>query len=550
MLWGIFAGIVAISFLGYLGPGLSCRDNSRGTSGDPGVGSLFGENVSSLEFAQAKDFEMASFRFIDELTPELKKELEKRAWKRIVALRSAEKLGIAATAAEVDDYIVNEPEFMEKGRFSKLRFAAIAQHALKKSPEEYREYLRQQFTMRKLLASLETQAWVAPSDLQRTISDLSDRVRVEYVVVPREKTPKPSSLTEDDLPAYLKSHQEDFMVPEQARAAYVVFPVSNFLSTAAVSDSDIHEYYEDFIEQFTTVGPSNETVRTPINDVTNKIIAAIRARDSRAHMHDAAARFSVGLLPRHSKNPPTFNDAAAAQGLVVHTTGWFSARSPVPGLDVTLEFNKAAFELQPGDPRLDVSDAITDTNAAYVVRILEKRDSWIPDMKDISAQVRSAAESNAQERAFVNWCADVRKSINRSVSTGATFSAAVSEYKLPVSTTAVFEIYAGFTNIPEHAESVVGAIFGLSKGELSEPTPAGNNAIIAYVAQREQGDFMDEQSIKADVLKTSTEKLLTPLYLEWSERMMAEGGLTNFLAETEEDLASKGAQPPKRPATK
>ena len=116
--WTVFAVIIAFFFVG-------ASVSSRGCSADAGdrrgmEGKLFGENVTSREFAMARYFEMG-LRYDSALTPEQSAALRERTWARLAALRLAEQMGLGATEDEVMQALQQDPSFQVNGAFSPQR---------------------------------------------------------------------------------------------------------------------------------------------------------------------------------------------------------------------------------------------------------------------------------------------------------------------------------------------------------------------------------------------------------------------------------------------
>lgn len=79
----------------------------------------------------------------------------------------------------------------------------------------------------------------------------------------------------------------------------------------------------------------------------------------------------------------SFGDIAQKRGLTTVTTPYFAANEPVKGAESDTKFGPAVFKLDNGS-----TQAITDTDVPYLVKVLDKSPSHIPQLAEIKDLVR------------------------------------------------------------------------------------------------------------------------------------------------------------------
>lgn len=532
VLWGAFAVLISISFVGFLGPRSGCGadQQNRGIEGR-----LNGDEIPKGEFFAARFFEMGMGQRppADEQGA---RRLRERTWQRLAMLNLAEDLGIKATDAEVAAVLQKEPSFAVNGAFNQERYRAIVRSELGVDIPTFENYMRQDLTIRKLMSMLEAICWTTPSEIDERLANLTDLLQVEQVTLPREQYSGDVDVTSADARAYFTNNLARFEIPEQVSVRYVEFPLTNYLAAANLSDEEALDYYNDHIDDFTTIDTNGTSVPLPFDDVRSNILEKIEFEQTLFAARDHATEFVMELAPDRYGNARSFEEAADAYGLTISTTAYFSAYGDVPGLQVGPDFNDAAFALDASDPERYFSDAVAGETAAYVLASHDRRESRIPEFEEVAEQAMELAEQAAAREQFVESARKIRDKVQTVMGSGASFTQAAREFALSVTTTEVFSVYNGLTNEVAYADLLMRSVAALRENELTPVLPVEEGALIACVTSREPGDPLTKQYLKADVLQMLNRYRAGILFEEWREHLLAEA-----------DLEDVGALPPPPP---
>jgi peptidyl-prolyl cis-trans isomerase D len=529
ILWGVFAIIISVSFLGFIGPRTGCRKDQRdlGRLPDSG-GRLNGEEVPERSIQMARFFEMGLRESNTPRTPAEAAELRQRSWKRVAALKAAASLGIQVTDDELREVIRNDPSFKENGVFSKQRYTAIVNNQLH-GVDMFETYLRESLTLRKLTDLLRTAVWTAPAEVQHRLSNLTDSNVVEFVAFTNDAAKIAVDVSAADAEAYFMAHTNSFIVPEKVSIKYVTFPFTNFIAPAEIADADVRAYYDDRPEDYSTIDTNGVAQQTPFDEVKESIRTKLATMAAADKAHDTATDFAMQFLPDRDEKVADFEQVAAASNLVVHTTALFSARSEIPGMTVGRGFRQAAFRLDASDPDRRTSEAVAGSNLVYVLSANERKEAYLPPFAEVSDAAMAAARSNAQYKAYIKRVTDTRTAIAKAIENGKTLAQAAKGLAVNVVTTAPFTVYETYgSNVFDYADIIVPKLVWLRKGEITEPLQTDDGVVIARLIDRSQGDFAIVESFRPQLVNTLQGYRAGVLYDDWAAYLLSQGQLKDY----------------------
>ena len=79
----------------------------------------------------------------------------------------------------------------------------------------------------------------------------------------------------------------------------------------------------------------------------------------------------------------SMDKAAAINGLTIFTSDFFTVAENVPDIDVSNNFNRVAFSLDPSNPERYFSDPITGENTVYVIAANKRLEAHVPDFSEV-----------------------------------------------------------------------------------------------------------------------------------------------------------------------
>lgn len=128
--------------------------------------------------------------------------------------------------------------------------AALAAQGMTEQGFEAR--MRQDMAVQQLAGSIQATAF-APRAVATRLSDINDQEReVQELMFPAAEFAAKVNVTPDMVKAYYDKNPQQFVVPEQVKAEYVVFDPSVVESQVSVSDAEVADFYNKNQKRFTT----------------------------------------------------------------------------------------------------------------------------------------------------------------------------------------------------------------------------------------------------------------------------------------------------------
>lgn len=563
LLWGAFLVIIIFTFVIW---GTQTPSESRKAQEANAAGKLDGKLVSRDEFTRNYfNTYMSAVLSVGrrfDIDDELDVQIREAAWRRLVAIREAGRMGIGATDEEVLATIQSHPGFSVDGRFREDAYIAFVQNMLAPmgfTSAQFEEHVRQEIILQKLQRVIQQAVLVPPFEIARTFRSLTDTFDVQYAIISPADVEKSVKVTADDARALYLSNPAAFTIPPQVRVKYVEIPVEKFLADAVVTNEmDALGYYDEHIDEYvvtnevtvkrTEIGENGELVEVDVTTnrpetlgfdvVKTNILEALTLIAAQGKAQDTAVDFVVSLAPDRQGNAPSFEDAAARANLEVKTLAPFGLRDEVPGIDAGMAFNAAAFALNP-NPEEYFSDAIVGSNFVYVIGLDQKIDARVPEFAEVEELAMTAAREKALEDALAQQAQKVRDAAVEAVAKGGTFKAAAGKFDLEVKETGDFTVAEGLeTN--EYSEILVRGVLPRNQGEVTDPLYFEDGVVIGFIAKRVPGDASVLASISPQIRDTVRQQRTRILFEDWQAHLLQNAGFEDLMPSRSEEEEGVG----------
>ncbi|MFJ7566363.1 SurA N-terminal domain-containing protein [Herminiimonas sp. NPDC097707] len=215
------------------------------------VAKVADQTITQPEWDAAQREQMSRFRemFGDQFdakmfdTPEAKQEILNNLIAQRVLTAEAKRNKLAVTDQALQQTIVNMGGLTTAdGKFDVERYKAILA-AQGMTPTMYEARLRQELTSQQVNAAIQNTAF-APDSLAKRLSELGEQEReVQQLAFKKSDYAGQVKVTDDMLKSYYEKSNQ-FNVPEQVKAEYVVLTADALAAQINVSDADIKSYYE------------------------------------------------------------------------------------------------------------------------------------------------------------------------------------------------------------------------------------------------------------------------------------------------------------------
>lgn len=388
------------------------------------VAKVGGQTITQPEWDAAQREQMERFRqmFGEQFdakmfdTPEAKQEVLNNLIAQRVLAEEAKRSKLSVSDQSLQQTIINMGGLTTAdGKFDVERYKTILA-AQGMSPTTYEARLRQELTSQQVNAAIQSTAF-APDSLAKRLSELGEQEReVQQLAFRASDYVSQVKVTDDMLKSYYEKSNQ-FNVPEQVKAEYVVLTADALASQINVSDADIKSYYEQNTKQY---GTEEQRRASHILIGVNK--------DAPDADKAAAKAKAEKLLASLRKNPAEFAKLAKENSVDTGSAerggdlGFFGKGTMVK------PFEDAAYKLKQDE----VSDLVQSDYGFHIIKVTAIKPAAIKPLE----QVKNEIASDIRKQLVVKKYTETADVFNNTVYEQADSLKAVAEkLKLKIETT-------------------------------------------------------------------------------------------------------------------
>ena len=386
----IVQGFLVLITLPFAFWGVDSYFRSAGGAGE--LASVGGSSISRQDFSQAlrdqqerlrgqlgRDFNPA---MLD--TPEARQAmLDSLVTQRLLLLHAA-KSGLTASDAQLIEVIGSIPALQEDGKFSKRRYEQ-ALRAQGLSQAGFEAKLRQDLTLQQLVQAVSDTAVVSKAAAERIVAiQLEERLVSEVAIRPEQYAAQVKISTES-VKEYYEKNRNQFEIPQQIRAEYVVLSREALAEQITVSPDEIKSAYDKNARNYETQEErraSHILIQSPA-DAPEAEQKAARARIDAIYQQvkKNPADFAK-LAKEHSQDP-----GSAQKG---GDLGYFQRGAMVKA------FEDAVFSLKENQ----VSDVVRSEFGYHIIRLTGIKAGKVRSLDEARETIAAELKAQAAGRKF------------------------------------------------------------------------------------------------------------------------------------------------------
>ncbi len=532
--WGIFAGLVCASFVVLYIPGLN-----EPVMAEQVAGKLYGKEVSLNDFSKARSDTYLTvwlnsggqFRMTDAMRPLI----ERQTWIRLAILEKADKLGLRASDQEMLQAVRALPFFLdEQGKFNIQKYNAIVDGDIRRefgyTKRQFEEVFRDEATMQKLAYFPMQTAIVTPDQVKNAFHNLNDTFVVSYAELTEDLVKKDVKVSEADAKKFYEENKDRFATEDKVRVKYAQFPVNAYLDQVTVNDAEAQSFYDQNLTSYITKAATTNTPAEykSFESVKGEIIDQVKVINARRKAMEVATEMVIELTPaRDGTKTPTFEEAAKAMNAAVKNAPDFAASELVPGVDAGREFVTASFRLEDTKENY-YSDAIVGVDNVYVIALVKKLDSFVPEFDVVKNDAIEQATEDAVRDALLKKAEELSKSAE-----SGDFKKVLSSVGVKTKTTPEFGLQKPLEE-NQYANLLLDAALNLKTGEVSNPIPASADVlIIAEMTERKAADEVNIDSIREMLVSAVENQELPAIMTSWQNSVLVEADFVDMSPEAE-----------------
>ncbi len=221
----------------------------KATSHTADAAKVNGDAITQSELAQA--VEMQRRQLMQQLGKDFdasmldEKMLREAALKGLIdrklLIQGATDAKFSFSEAELDQLILQTPEFQVDGKFSADRFDAVIRQ-MGYSRLQFRQMMAQEMLVGQLRAGVAGSSFVTDAQVQ-AFARLEKQTR-DFASLTLKADPSAVKVSDDEVKAHYDQHAKEFMSPDQVVIDYIELKKSSFFDKVTVKDEDLQAAYK------------------------------------------------------------------------------------------------------------------------------------------------------------------------------------------------------------------------------------------------------------------------------------------------------------------
>ena len=244
----IIIGIIIVPFALF---GVEALVSGKNSLQRDSIAEINGKKVSELDFRRALEMQRQRFRQMlgDKIDPKylsdefLGGSVQEGLIEQRLLETAADQAQLRVGDDVIDRQIVADKTFQREGKFDKEQYTRIlTQFAY--TPASYREELKEGYLREQYQNAFTQTAFTTEREISDQAQLQFQKRTFDFLVLPMAKALAAVSVTDDELTAFYKEHQDRFMSDEQVAVDYLVLRKQDLAAAVDVTEADIHKQYE------------------------------------------------------------------------------------------------------------------------------------------------------------------------------------------------------------------------------------------------------------------------------------------------------------------
>lgn len=481
--------MIALTILVIIAFAFLYNSSSLEKVGSDSVATLYGRPISQAQYLRAaRKIDLCQNLFLYELLRTLTAQARSMEqgqqdfiFNSFVLEHEADRLGLTATDAEIEQAIKALPAFQTSGQFDSARYNMFIQNLV--TPRGFTgsvidELVRDDIILGKLKALLGTTSIPAPGEI-REIYEMGNRTYETSVV-------------------RLK--------------------LADFLATAQITDEDLKKTYEERKAGFTTDEKRKvKFVAFTLADQEKPLVGKERVEQLKQLM-EKANQFALAMVEKDAK----FDEVATILAVKVAETPEFPVDDAPSELNESEAVAKAAFTLTDKDPN---SDVLAADIGYYVLQLAGISPSRPQTFEEAKGKLADALKNERAMEAMNLKGAEIRNKIEAGIKAGKSFADAATEAGAKAETVPPFSLAEQRKLKDPDAQDIVASASEMKEGEVSTFTMNAMGGVIVHLAKRVPIDEAKFETEKVKTAKQLADFRARSVFAEWLKLRRKEAGV-------------------------
>jgi peptidyl-prolyl cis-trans isomerase D len=161
-----------------------------------------------------------------------------------VSMQAARSNGFEVDASQANAAILSIPQFQQDGHFSPDRYQQALNGAFF-TPESFQKEVRQGMLLNQQRFAFMGTSFALPSEIKQFVKLYMQTRDYDYMQIPVLRFIKQAAVSPQEIEAYYKQHQKEFLSPEKVSIDYIRLSMADIKGNIKISEQQIERYYEE-----------------------------------------------------------------------------------------------------------------------------------------------------------------------------------------------------------------------------------------------------------------------------------------------------------------
>ncbi len=515
ILW-VICVIIIVSFVFF---GMRTPSMGQGPASQY-AGVIYGKKISNEDYAKSYKacYNQALMLYGTDLPKVVERlNLKTQAWERIILIKEANNQKIAVADDEVKNKIITI--FGGAENFNKERYDDILAQYFNTSPRAFEEEIRNSLKISNLLETITNNISVSDEEILKMYKEENEKAKVAYIAIEPASFMDTISPSDADLESYYNENKDLFKTQPQINVQYIVLATDDNLDKAEVTQEEIENYYTSNKETFLITSEAEISEEEP----QYKALADVKEEIETSLLKQLAKDFALDqavIIEQEINDGTTLDIAASKNNIEIKETGLFAANQSIPEIGWNFQFLKTAFNLQEND----VSEITEMPDGYYILRLKERKESYIPEFAETKEKVKQAYIATEAVELAKSKAAEYQIDFKNRMATGESFKDVAKSLDLNVTETDFFS-YNDYVQSIGKSPEFNNAAFTLNEGEVSKAIPTSKNLIILTLEDKTSIDLKQFESDKEEFSKKALQIKQGEIFQVWFGNLLEEANL-------------------------
>jgi len=171
---------------------------------------------------------------------------------RLLVLELKDKLGLRLGDDHVRMAIYEIPVFRNPEGFDTVAYQ-IYLRSMGYTPSQFESQVREDMTLQQLQSGLFGTLIVTSAETAKLAALENERRDISYAQIPFDSVESGIEVTEAEAELYYQEHSEEFMLPEEARVAYIYLTIDSIARQISADEESLRDYFDSYRANYSVV---------------------------------------------------------------------------------------------------------------------------------------------------------------------------------------------------------------------------------------------------------------------------------------------------------